>query len=244
MTLIGHLEELRTRLFFAIGAWVVGSGVAFGFRFDLIEWLKEPLPAGLTLHTFHLLEPFTVSMQVAGFFGLVIAAPVIGGQVWGFVAPGLYAAERRWAVPFIFLTALAFTSGVLFARYVALPFSIPVIVSFLGHEVTMLLSTASYISTLLLFMGVFGLVFEMPVLGFLLGRLGLVTSGVLARNRRYAIVIGTVLAAGITPTADPVNLALVAVPLIVLYELTIWIVRFSERKEGHERENPELTPTD
>lgn len=244
MTLISHLEELRTRLFFAIGAWVAGAGVMFVFRFELLDWLKAPLPTELTLHTFHLMEPFTVSMQIAGFFGLVLASPVVGAQLWGFVAPGLYREERRWAVPFIFLTALAFLCGVMFSRYVVLPFSIPIIVGFLGHEATMLLSTASYISTLLLLMGVFGLIFEMPVLGFLLARLGIVNSATLVHNRRYAIVVGTVLAAGITPTADPVNLALVAVPLIVLYELTILVVRISERKEDHERENPEFTPTD
>jgi sec-independent protein translocase protein TatC len=236
VTLIGHLEELRTRLFIAIGAWVAGAGIMFAFRFELLDWLKAPLPGALTLHTFHLMEPFTVSMQIAGFFGLVLASPVVGGQIWGFVAPGLYPEERRWAVPFIFLTAFAFLCGVIFSRYVVLPFSIPIIVGFLGHEATMLLSTASYISTLLLLMGVFGLIFEMPVLGFLLARLGLINTKSLVQYRRHAILIGTILAAGITPTTDPVNLALVAVPLIVLYEITILVVRISERSE-----NPQLS---
>lgn len=232
MTLIDHLAELRTRLFIAIGAWLLAAGVMFGFRFELLDWLKQPLPAGLTLHTFHVMEPLTVSISISAFFGVVLAAPVIGGQLWGFVAPGLYPTERRWAVPFILLTALAFTLGVLFARYVALPFSLPIITGFLGDEATMLLSTASYIGTLLTFMGVFGLVFEMPVLAFLLAKLNVVHWSVLAKFRRHSIVAATILAALITPTVDPINLALVALPLIVLYEVSIWVMRAAQRTDA------------
>lgn len=230
MTLIEHLEELRTRLFIALGAWIVAAGVTFAFRFDLLDWLKEPLPPTFTLLATGLLEPFVVSMQIATFFGLVLAAPVIVGQVWGFIAPGLYPEERRWAVPFIFMTAVAFAGGVLFGRYVVLPFSIPIILSFLGSEVTILPSIGDYISKLIVIMAVFGLIFEMPVLGFLLARLGFVYARTLSEHRRWAVVIGLVLAAVITPTADPFNFALVAVPLVVLYEVTILVVRLSQRR--------------
>ncbi len=241
MTLIEHFEELRTRLFIVLGAWVVAAGVAFSFRGQVLEWLKEPLPSNLTLNAFGLLEPFVVSMQIASFFGLVLAAPIILGQIWGFVAPGLYPEERRWAVPFIFLSVLAFTAGVLFGRYVVLPFSIPIILGFLGQEISVLPSIGDYIAKLLTIMAVFGLLFEMPVLGFLLARIGLIRAAVLVQYRRYAIIIGLVLAALITPTADPFNFALVAVPLVVLYEITILVVRISQRKVPYERENPEFT---
>ncbi len=241
MTLIDHLAELRTRLFIALGAWVLAAGAMFAFRFELLDWLKQPLPAGLTLHTFHVMEPLTVSVSISAFFGVVLAAPVIGGQVWGFVSPGLYASERRWSIPFILLTALAFTLGVMFARYVALPFSLPIITGFLGDEATMLLSTASYISTLLTFMGVFGLVFEMPVLAFLLAKLNVVHWSVLARFRRHSIVGATVLAAVITPTVDPINLALVALPLVILYEVSIWVMRAAQRGDAHDSEDDTIT---
>ena len=230
MTLIEHFEELRNRLFIALGAWIVGAGVAFAFRFALLDWLKEPLPDNFNLLAIGLLEPFVVSMQIATFFGVVLASPIIVGQVWGFIAPGLYPEERRWAVPFIFLTALAFTSGVLFGRYVVLPFSIPIILSFLGTEVEILPSIGDYISKLILIMAVFGLIFEMPVLGFLFARLGFIYAKMLVQHRRWAIVIGAVLAAVITPTADPFNFALVAIPLIILYEITIIVVRLSQRR--------------
>jgi sec-independent protein translocase protein TatC len=241
MTLIEHFEELRTRLFIALGAWLVAAGAAFVFRFRLLHWLQDPLPDNLSLAAFGFLEPFLVSMQISSFFGLVLAAPIIGGQVWGFVAPGLYPEERRWAVPFIVLTAIAFSGGVLFARYVVLPFSIPIILGFLGSEVQVLPSIGDFISKVLLIMAVFGLIFEMPVVGFLLARLGIVNHPMLRSNRKWAVVVGLVLAAVITPTADPFNFALVAVPLVVLYEVTILVVRVSQRKVADERENPELT---
>ena len=244
MTLIEHLAELRTRILIALGAWVVGASVMFALRFELLEWLKAPLPPGLTLHTFHVMEPLTVSIYIAAFFGVVLASPVIGGQVWGFVAPGLYPTERRWAVPFILLTALAFAAGVLFARFVVLPFSLPIIMGFLGDEATMLLSTASFISTILTLMAVFGLIFEMPVLAFLLGKIGVLRWQTLAEYRRHSIVGAVVLAAAITPTVDPVNLALVAIPLIVLYEVSIWVMRAAQRGSARLRSEDDVLRTD
>ena len=244
MTLIDHFEELRTRLFIALGAWIVASGVTFVFRFEVLEWLKAPLPPSMTLNYFNILEPFVTSMQIASFFGLVLAAPVIVGQVWGFIAPGLYPEERRYAVPFILFTAIAFGSGVVFAYYVVLPFTIPILLGFLGDEAVGLLSIGRYISSLLLLMAVFGIMFELPVLGYLLARLGFVRARTLREYRRYAIIGGLVLSAVITPTADPFNFALVAVPLVVLYEITIVVVRVSQRKEPYGTEDRELTSTD
>jgi len=241
VTLIEHFEELRTRLLIAFGGWVVASGVAFAFRFRILDWLKAPLPPNMTLSFFSVLEPFSVSMQIASFFGLVLAAPLILGQIWGFVAPGLLQSERRYAVPFILFAAVAFATGVMFGYYAVLPITIPILLGFLGTAAQGLLSIGRFISTVLLLMGVFGLMFEMPVLGYLLARIGILRARPLARNRRYAIVIGLVFAAVITPTGDPFNLALVAVPLIVLYEITIWVVRASQRRMDYAREDPEPT---
>ena len=241
MTLIEHFEELRTRLLIAFGGWIVASGVAFAFRFRILDWLKAPLPPNMTLSFFSVLEPFSVSMQIASFFGLVLASPLILGQIWGFVAPGLLPSERRYAVPFILFAALAFATGVMFGYYAVLPITIPILLGFLGSAAQGLLSIGRFISTVLLLMGVFGLMFEMPVLGYLLARIGILRARPLARNRRYAIVIGLVFAAVITPTGDPFNLSLVAVPLIVLYEITIWVVRASQRRMDYAREDPEPT---
>ena len=230
MSLIEHLEELRTRLFISLGAWVVGAMLAFFFRFRLLEWLRQPLPPGIGVNAFGLFEPFLVSMQVSAFFGLVLAAPVIGGQVWGFIAPALYPEERRWAVPFVFFTALAFLCGVLFARYVVLPFAMPVLLGFLGEEANVLLSIGDYIAKLITYMMVFGIVFEMPIVAFLLARLGMVQASTMVSVRRYAIVVCCIAAAIISTAGDPLNFAFVAVPLIVLYEVSIIVVRLSQRR--------------
>jgi len=239
MTLIDHFAELRTRLFISLGAWIVAAGAAFAVRFRLLEWLRAPLPDSMTLNYFSILEPFVVSMQIASFFGLVLAAPVIVSQIWAFIAPGLYPSERRYAVPFILFTAFAFALGVTFAYYVVLPFTLPILLGFLGGEAQGLLSIGRYISALLLLMGVFGIMFEMPVLGYLLARIGILSAAPMTRHRRWAIVAGLVLAAVITPTGDPFNFALVAGPLVILYELTILVVRLSQRKERHGSEDPE-----
>lgn len=242
MTLIEHFEELRTRLFIALGAWMVGAGVSFVVRARLLDWIEEPLPEGerVTVITTQLLEPLLVAMQVSAFAGILLASPVVLGQVWGFIAPGLYPEERRWAIPFVFLSAFAFISGTLFARYIVLPLMLPVLLGFLPGTTT-LLSIGDYVAKMLLYMTVFGLLFTMPVIGFLTARLGMVRAPQLVQFRRWAIVGGAALAAIITPTADPLNFALVAVPLVVLYELTILVVRLSQRRLAHGREDPELT---
>lgn len=230
MTLIDHFAELRTRLFIALGAWVVGAGAAFYFRTTLLEWLQAPLPESITLTAFSILEPFTVSMQISAFFGLALASPIIMSQLWGFIAPGLYPEERRWAVPFVLFTVLAFALGIVFAYYVVLPLALPIIVGFLAGEVAVMPGIGDYISKILLYMAVFGIIFEMPIVSFLLARLGIVQAAMLRQYRRYAIVIGCILAAVITPTADPFNFALVAVPLVILYEISIVVVRVSQRR--------------
>lgn len=236
MTLFDHLDELRNRLFIAGAAWVVASGIMFAFRFAVLDWLQAPLPEGMRLTFFSLLEPFTTSMQIAAFFGLVLAGPVVVGQIWGFLAPGLYPEERRYAVPFILLTVLAFASGVAFSYYLVLPITIPVLLAFLGDAALGFLSIGRYIGNVLMLMAVFGLMFELPVLAFLLARIGIVRAEPLRRTRRYALVGLLIAAAGLSPTGDPFNFALVAVPLVALYEASILVVSIAERKPRDEAE--------
>lgn len=230
MTLIEHLEELRWRILVAVVAWLIGAGVTFYFNDKVLAFLKAPLPENVTLHVFNISESFTASIQIAGFFGLVLASPIILSQVWGFIAPGLYKQEKRWAIPFVFLASTAFAGGVAFSYYILLPMSIPILLGFLGDQVTPVLAIGKYISDVLGLMAILGLVFEMPILGFLLAKIGLLQAGMLTKIRRYSIVANIVLAALITPTGDPFTLALVAVPLVVLYELTVLVVRLSQRR--------------
>ena len=237
MTLLDHLDELRKRLFIAAGAWVIASGIMFGFRFVILDWLQAPLPEGMRLTYFSILEPFATSMQIAAFFGLVLASPIVVGQVWGFLSPGLYAEERRYAVPFIFMTVLAFSIGVAFSYYVVLPITIPILLAFLGDAAQGFLSIGRYIGNILTLMAVFGVMFELPVLAFLLARIGILRVAVLRQTRRYALVGLLIAAAAMSPSGDPFNFALVAIPLVVLYEISIWVVAVSERRP---REQDEL----
>jgi sec-independent protein translocase protein TatC len=236
VTLFDHLDELRNRLFIAGAAWVVASGIMFAFRFAVLDWLQAPLPEGMRLTFFSLLEPFTTSMQIAAFFGLVLAGPIVVGQIWGFLAPGLYPEERRYAVPFILLTVLAFASGVAFSYYLVLPITIPVLLAFLGDAALGFLSIGRYIGNVLMLMAVFGLMFELPVLAFLLARIGIVRAEPLRRTRRYALVGLLIAAAGLSPTGDPFNFALVAVPLVALYEASILVVTMAERRPRDDAE--------
>jgi sec-independent protein translocase protein TatC len=230
MSLLDHLEELRWRIFVAVVAWLVAAGVVFYFRFDVLEFLRAPLPGDIKLSFLNISEPFTAAIQIAGFFGLILSSPVILSQIWGFIAPGLYKDEKRWAIPFVLLASLAFAGGAVFSYYILIPMSLPILIGFLGDQAQPVLTIGKYISDILGLMAILGLVFEMPVLGFLLARIGLLRPQMLTGIRRYAIVGSVILAALITPTGDPFTLSLVAIPLIGLYELTILVVRLSQRR--------------
>ncbi len=230
MSLLDHLEELRWRIFVAVITWLIAASVVFYFRDTVLEFLRAPLPGDIKLSFLNISEPFTAAIQIAGFFGLVLASPVVLSQIWGFIAPGLYKEEKRWAIPFVLLASLAFAGGAAFTYYVLWPMSLPILLGFLGTQAQPVLTIGKYISDILGLMAVLGLVFEMPILGFLLARIGLLRPQMLTNIRRYSIVASVILAALITPTGDPFTLALVAVPLIGLYELTILVVRLSQRR--------------
>lgn len=179
-------------------------------------------------------EPFLVSLKVAAFGGLVLALPLIVYQVWAFIAPGLYEHERRLAVPFLLGVGFSFALGVLFAYYGFLPFAIPYLLGFLGDVVTPQISIGRYMGQVLMMMGVMGVVFEMPVVSYLLARLGILSSAFLARNWRVAVVLLLTLAAVITPTVDVFSLGVVVLPLLLLYWISVLVARLAERQRPKE----------
>ena len=213
--LVEHLEELRARILWSLLAWAVGTGVAWTFRVQLLEWLKRPLDLAAKAHgiqvnliVLDITEPFLVSLKVAAFGGLVLALPFIVYQVWAFIAPGLYEHEKRLAVPFL--------------------------LGFLGDVVTPQISIGRYMGQILMMLTVMGVVFEMPVVSYLLARLGILTSSFLARNWRIAVVLLLTLAAVITPTVDVVSLFIVSGPLLVLYWVSVLVARLAERQRPQE----------
>jgi sec-independent protein translocase protein TatC len=239
--LVEHLEELRARLIWALLSWAVGTGVAWTFRVQLLDWLKRPLDLAakqngiqVNLIVLDITEPFLVSLKVAAFGGLVLALPFVVYQVWAFIAPGLYEHERRLAGPFLLGAGFSFALGTLFAYYGFLPFAIPFLLGFLGDVITPQISIGRYMGQVLMMMTVMGLVFEMPVVSYLLARLGLLSSAFLARNWRIAVVLLLTLAAVITPTVDVVSLSIVTLPLLVLYWVSVLVARVAERRRPKE----------
>ncbi len=241
--LMEHLEELRNRLIWSIAAWGVMTVVAFSFRVQILEALRRPLDAynktanlKAELIVLNITEPFLTAFKVAAFGGLALALPFIVYQIWAFIAPGLYEHERRLAVPFLLGAGFSFGLGALFAYYVLLPFAVPFLLGFLGDVITPQISIGMYMGQILTFLGLMGILFEMPVVSYLLARLGLLSSRFLINNWRIAIVALITLAALITPTVDVVNLSLVSVPLMVLYGISILLVKWAERGRPKEAE--------
>lgn len=241
--LMEHLEELRNRLIWSIVAWAVMTAVAFTFRVQILAALKRPLDAynasasiKAELIVLNITEPFLTAFKVAAFGGLALALPFIVYQVWAFIAPGLYDHERRLAVPFILGAGFSFALGAVFAYFVLLPFAVPFLLGFLGDVVTPQISIGMYMGQVVTFLALMGILFEMPVVSYLLAKLGLLTSRFLINNWRIAVVLLVTLAAIITPTVDVVNLSLVSVPLMLLYGVSILLVRWAERKQPKEAE--------
>ncbi|NJK43999.1 MAG: twin-arginine translocase subunit TatC [Pleurocapsa sp. SU_196_0] len=178
--------------------------------------------------------------------GLILAMPFLIYQIWAFVAPGLTRRERGYAIPFILGSLLAFVAGLSFAYFVALPFALPFLLSFFpGVKIT--LSLSEYIGDIITPLVMFGVLFQLPVLMFLLAKIGMISSKFFATQRRIAVFAIVVLAAIITPTADPVNLAIASVPLILLYEVGIFFSRIAERQNAraalYEQQNSALEDT-
>jgi len=241
--LMEHLEELRSRLIWAIASWAAMTVVAFTFRVQILEALRRPLDAyneratlKAELIVLNITEPFLTAFKVAAFGGLALALPFIVYQIWAFIAPGLYEHERRLAIPFILGAGFSFALGALFAYFVLLPFAVPFLLGFLGDVVTPQISIGMYMGQVVTFLALMGILFEMPVVSFLLAKLGLLSSRFLINNWRVAVVLLVTLAALITPTVDVVNLSLVSIPLMVLYGFSILLVKWAERGRPREVE--------
>ena len=236
MTFLQHLEELRKRLIRALAGLVVGFLLCLIVARTVYGWLVRPvlevLPEGEKLAFTQLTDPFLLYMKVSFLTGIFLMAPYIVLQLWLFIAPGLLERERRYAVPFILFSSLFFIGGGLFAYYIVLPpackFFIEQGLDWDFRPVITARELLSFESKILLGMG---FVFQMPILTFFLAKLGIVTTGFLLRNFKYAVLIIFVLAAILTPTPDVVTQSLFAAPMVVLYLLSILVTAVFGRKE-------------
>ncbi len=226
MTFWDHLDALRSHLWRMLLAVLLAAVVCFCFKDLLFAAVLRPKPADLTLINVDIAQQFLAHMRVSILVGLLIAAPYIIYQLFAFVAPGLYSAERRVAVRALAAACLLFYAGVALNYFVIFPFAVRFLGSYqVSAEVQNLISLSSYVDLLLLLSLMMGLLFELPVLCAMLGRMGLLKAEAMVRYRRHAVVAILILGAVITPTGDPVTLLLVAAPIYLLWELSILIVK-------------------
>jgi sec-independent protein translocase protein TatC len=238
--LIEHLIELRQRLVWSVIALAIAFVISFYFADEIFGMLVVPLTdafppgEGKLVYT-KLYEAFFVEIKVAMFAAFFIAFPIISNQLWAFVAPGLYANEKKAFLPFLFATPLLFTAGAALAYYVVMPTAFRFFLGFEGEVGGMtqeaLPAMGDYLSLVMQFILAFGICFQLPVLLLLLNRAGLVTREQLRGLRRYMVVAAFVLAAILTPP-DVVSQFLLGLPLILLYEVSLAIMWFTERKRA------------
>ncbi len=238
-TFIEHLQELRTRLVRALLGVAVGTAVMGAFSERAYRLLMAPVIRSLPEGQRHLnftsyLEPFFVYLKVAIYGGLFLAAPWVLWQLWLFVAPGLYKREKRVVVPFLASGTALFYAGAAFCYFLIMPYAFPALAAIAGEDMTPILTMREQLTLVLAMMLGFGVVFEVPVIMAFLSMVGLVNADFLARHRRVAIVANVTLAAIITPTGDPFNLALMAVPMILFYEVGVILARVLGKKRPAE----------
>jgi sec-independent protein translocase protein TatC len=242
MPLTAHLEELRKRLIVSFIALAVGFGISYGFKEKLFFFLSRPLekhlPEGSTLQYIGIPEAFLTYLKISLFGGLFLAMPVILYEVWRFVAPGLYEREKRYFIPFVVFSMLFFLGGASFCYFIVFPFVFRFFMSFSGDSLLAMPAIRQYLSFATRLLFAFGLVFEMPIFIFFLGRIGLVSYKGLARQRRMAVVLVFLGAALLTPP-DVVSQLMLAGPLLILFELSIQIVRITGKKPSEESEEEE-----
>ena len=229
--ILAHLDELRKRIIRIGIALAITSIVGLIFADPLTNILEEPYREAAPGNSFQALEAgeeFGVLMRVAFFGGIILASPVILYQVWAFVSPALHKNERKWVIPLVASFFLLFAGGVLFG-YWLLPRALQVLLG-IFPDVENNLRIGPYYSFVLRLLLAFGVVFQFPVFLYATAASGAVSSRQLASGRRWAVLIITIAAAAITPTGDPITLAAMAVPLYLLYEATIWIIKLTLRR--------------
>ena len=240
--LLDHLIELRGRLLKCVWALFLTGAVCFYFSDKLFAFLVHPLKeafgdgGGRLVYT-KLYEAFFVQVKVAIFGAFCLSFPIIANQLWAFIAPGLYAKEKKALLPFLVMTPVLFLMGASLAYYVVMPTAFHFFLQFQGNsgglQVEALPSTDAYLTLVMQFILAFGISFLMPVLLMLLNRAGFVTRAQLIGLRRYMIVAAFVLAAVLTPP-DVVSQLMLAIPLLLLYEITIIAIWFTDRKQARQ----------
>lgn len=234
MSLFDHLVELRQRIVKSLIAVLLFFGIAMAFSTEIIEFLKQPLIAAIpkdtdALHFTGPLDVFITSIKVGFLTAIIFACPVWIYQFWRFIEPALYKHERKLILPFVFASVSLFVAGVSFCYFVILPLALEFLIA-LGMEVgTPIITITDYVSMLMLMIFGFGFIFETPLILVLLAILDLISAEMLAKYRRY-VMVGILFVGAILTPPDPLSQVGMAIPLYLMYELSILIIRLIKRK--------------
>jgi sec-independent protein translocase protein TatC len=228
-TLVEHLGELRGRLVVCVIALLAGFSVAFAFHVRIIHWLNGPLPPNLKPTTLGVAEPFLTSMVISLWVGLALAFPVVLWQLWAFMAPAFQEHTQRMLVGFVLFATVLLCGGLVFGYFIALPAAVHFLTSYDSSLYNTQIRAKDYYSFVLLVLAAVGVVFELPIFILAMVRIGILTTAKLRRNRRIGYVVVAAVAVAL-PGVDPVTTMLEMIPLMILFELSIWLSVLFERR--------------
>jgi len=231
LTLLGHLQELRQRLTWCVVFLIITIVVSFIFAERIFDFLLSSVPEGVPIVYTEVAEKVSIYMKVCLYAGIILAMPFFIYHIVMFIRPALTRKERGYLYLLLPAVLLFFLGGAAFAYYIFLPRALDFLLgdSYLS-DIEPYIKIGNYISFVVQIIFYMGLVFELPVIAFFLAKIGVVSRQWLARQRKWAFVLAFVLAAIITPTPDPINQTIVAIPIILLYELSIWLAWVARRK--------------
>lgn len=232
MPFLDHLEELRWRIIKSLISVVIFTIFAFAISDYVLNWLLLPashISAPINLQVLKIQAIFVIKLEIALILGIIISLPVILYQIWAFLAPGLHNHEKKYVWPLIFFAMVSFCAGGAFAYYLLVPYTLDFFLGLAPANVANNIAIDYYFGFLLRLIVVFGIVFELPVLSVILSSMGLISPAFLRKYRRHAIVIFFVAAAILTPP-DPTTQVMLAIPLVLLYEVTIFISYIFKRR--------------
>ncbi len=251
MPFTSHLVDLRKRIIISLVFVTIGFAAAFNYSEDIFRFLTFPLRYNISLSitspfvqlieknvknnpSLIFLAPaeaFWMHMKVSIITGIVISLPVIFFQIWHFISPGLLHKEKKYVIPFVFITTTFFIVGAAYCFFLVLPFAMGFLLTYKTESMIPMISVEKYVDFCLKFILAFGAIFELPIVIVFFTRMGFVSPKTLAKHRKYAILLAFVAAAILTPTPDVFNQTLMAVPIIVLYEIGILVSRIFVRKK-------------
>jgi sec-independent protein translocase protein TatC len=241
MTVVGHLDELRSRLIISLVTIVILTCAAFIFSDEVLAYITGPFTAtGFKLNIFKLTEGFMIRLKVSAILAILVGLPFIMWQGWRFILPAITKKDRMFSRIMLFAAILLFYAGVVFVFYMLVPFTVKMLLSFVTKEMISTIGANDYVSLVFFFCMIMGILFELPIIMMILTRIGIVTPAFLVSKRKYAFVLAFVIAAVITPTQDMLTMTIVGVPLVILYEVSIIVSKFTiVRKKRKELEDSE-----